>query len=532
MNTTTRIFSVLFCLFLFLTVGSAGIFAQVEEADIAAGLENCFVYYDYGKVSVNLATEQSSYTPGTTAGIHGTIVNDNTFPLTDITLYAQLRRVNDDTYLQNGHHLLMRIALGKGLNFLPGETKPIAAGVPIPMGASDGPYQLQYFIFSEKGFHYAGRPFLEEDFAGSSQFNITESIAPLVYFDITSLSVNGKPHPIREITTQYPQKELTFQARIIDERQNKEDIPITVAFYSFEETREDNRVSSQRITVQKDTGIFSVSFTPPAPGAYVMVATMDEPFASELKYRFAKPGGSLGLRINDLGITAYPPTASDRAYVCFHSPAPEKTSVTTLNLSVLDTTQKIVEQKSITREFSGAVQAISIPLEKLTTPQDFWVKTTSTWQENGDTKTQELSTHYDCTTFKESPREVTSQYRAEINTLTIGATNVCGEAIRTGGYVESIRIKGEDGQIRKEVYNTSSVAQDISLSDLPPGNYTAEVVSSDQKQTVQFAVAAFSGTSARARYLRVLIWIVLICAASVVGYKWYKRQKRMKKKTV
>src|SRR3989338_5206067 len=57
--------------------------------------ESCFVYYDYGQVKVYLSSDKSSYNPGDKAQIAGTINNLNSFPLRDVTLYAQVKRVND-----------------------------------------------------------------------------------------------------------------------------------------------------------------------------------------------------------------------------------------------------------------------------------------------------------------------------------------------------------------------------------------------------------------------------------------------------
>lgn len=108
------------------------VYAQLTDNEIAAGLESCFQYYDYGKVGVNLATEKSQYKKGETVKIIGTVVNQNTFPLMDVIIYAQLRRMNlSGDVVNEGHYLLERKEITPAMNLLPDETRFITASFPI-----------------------------------------------------------------------------------------------------------------------------------------------------------------------------------------------------------------------------------------------------------------------------------------------------------------------------------------------------------------------------------------------------------------
>lgn len=533
MNTTARIFSILFCLSLFLTVGSADIFAQVEEADIAAGLENCFIYYDYGKVAVNLATNKPQYIPGETAQIFGTIINENTFPLVDVAVYAQLRRRNtSQAAIEQGHYLLERKIMTQPMNLLPQETRSISAAFPLLSQYPSGSYELQYFIFSPKGFHYAGRPFLEEDYAGKSLFDIQESAAPLVYFDLASVQVNNSPVPIRGPTEEFEEETLRVSAAVIDTRNKKSDIPVTVKYYSFEDTFEENLVTSETVTLSPGTGKIETSFRPPTSGAYVMVMRMETPAISELKYRFAKIGGQKhSLRINDLGITSYPPTSSDKAYVCFHSPAPAATPLTTVTLRILDDVKNIVGQKTVTKEFPGEVLALAVPFATTMQGRDFWVQADARWKnETGDEQTKMSEVHYTCDIFQSSPKDLMVSFQPSSSSLAISAVNSCGETVRTGGYIESIRVRNENGETVKEQYNSQTITQDIIMEDLPAGNYTAEVRSGDFDKEVQFMIAGASSQDAdAAKRSRIMIIIIamMLLLASAAAYYVKRKHKRI-----
>src|SRR3989344_2979471 len=158
--------------------------ASADEAE----LESCFKYYDYGKVKVDLSSDKANYKRGENAEVIGTVRNLNSFPVRNAILYAQLKRINqNEDFSQNGHYLTDRITFIKNFNLSPSEDKQIKLNLAISEGYPGGDYQLQYFVFSDAGFNYAGRNFLEEDNAGTTNFSIDNPERSLIYFDPNSI---------------------------------------------------------------------------------------------------------------------------------------------------------------------------------------------------------------------------------------------------------------------------------------------------------------------------------------------------------
>lgn len=468
---------------------ASSVFAQQPSDQPISDLESCFAYYQYGKVSVNLTAVQSAYSPGETGEVRGTIVNTNTFPLRNAMLYAHIRRVNTtSTFAQGGHYLIDRLTLVKDLNLLPGETKSITAQFPLKKTYPAGAYKLEYFIVSENGFHYAGRPFLEEDIAGSSLFDVRNADDPLVFFDVSKLEVNGETHHFRESITAYDADKLAFQLSILDRRDVKTDLPVTVSYYAFEDTLEAYQVSTKQVVIPKGKTTVSDTFTPPYTGAFVMVASITEPYATEIKYRFAKKGTlSHELRINDMGVTDFPASSSARAYVCIHSPARENTPQTTVTLQVLDANMKVVTEKKHTGSFTGALQALSVPLSLLPALDNFSVKAVVAWKDGTENKTKEIISHYDCATFQGSTTKIDARYDSNRRLLSIQPMGICTQAPTSNSVVESVRIVSEEGQIVKELYN-KQLPVEVTLTDLPGGTYTAEWKNGTQSQVIRFAI--------------------------------------------
>lgn len=490
----------------------SSVLAQQEE-----NIESCFNYYDYGKIRAHLTTEKTLYKQGETVNFQGTIINNNTFPLVDIVLYTQLKRSNTKTSGILGRLLVDRLTLVKNLNFLPGETKWIKASLSLSPTYPNGAYEADFFLFSKHGFHYGGRPFLEGDTAGYATFEVSGGIEPVVSFDIDSLKVNGEKQDIYGLIKEFETESLSITAEVIDQREVKSEIPIAAKWYKFEDTFEENLVKTEQLFIPQNTPI-NLTFSPPEPGAYVMVLTMDSPVRSLLKYRFAKKGDtSSELRMNDLGVANFPATGEDRAYVCFHSPTNSESPETQVTLSILDNVKSTLEQKTISGVFSPDVSAISLPLTKLTTPEDFWVKAVFIQPANPK-HIREVEVHYDCKTFEENIRFLDASYaNSNSNTLSLAGKNICGEKVKTGGYVEYIRVKQND-EIKMEAYNLTSLPETFSLENLPAGSYQAEIKSGEIIKKFDFTIPSDKIWG----YILLLLFFLL----TVLGiYLWKKKKK-------
>ncbi len=499
---------VFFCIFVFLLLAictGTGLenrtYAQEASPLPQNVLESCFKYYAYGEVAVHLTTEQSVYQSGDTVTVRGTVVNGNTFPLTNVIVYAHLRRINGTaSFADAGHFLMKRIVIAGSLHFLPKETKAVTGSFSLTGAYSDGRYQLQYFVLSPEGFHYSGRPFLEQDMAGTSGFRIEGAPPhPLVHIDPTSLTVNGQPEAIRQPVKEFTSQSLTFQVTLQDQRNEKTDMTGNVAFYSFEDTFEELVVHRDTVTFSKERGVASVTFTPPYAGAFVMVISLADPYVSELKYRFAKKGTQAhSLQLADLGIADFPIQPSSTAHVCFHSPAPQLTPLTTVRLTVLDGKGQTAAKKEFTRTYSGEVLALSVPLDQVTTPYDLQLRAEVTWNDGTGEKKKELIKRYSCDLFADVPVDVSGAYDAASKSVSVSAVNVCGKPVQKGGgYIQSVQIKMPDGATQREWYNQPSSVTGLSVADFLPGHYILEVVKdAEKKQEVPFTVIAAAPSAA------------------------------------
>lgn len=454
-------------------------------------IETCFKYYDYAKVKVNLNPDKSKYSPNRIVNLSGTIVNSNTFPITDVVLYAHIKRVNQDTqsFLNNGNYLIDRITLKKDINLMPNETKHIKTQILVKKNYPNGSYIVQYYIFSKQGFHYSGRPFLEEDTAGNSFFSIINSQDPDIYFDLANFKVNGKAQNIIEFSNSSNETSYNFEVPIIDKRANKTDLDVKITFFYFEDAFDDLIQKTENIKIKANNPILKtkLSLTSTVSGAYVLLAEINSPVKSVLKYRFIKNGSIASyLRMNDLGITDFPALKTSRAYVCFHSPANSNAPNTKIELITYDKNKKKIQDKSVEDSFPPEVWAISLPLSNIPTKNDFYIKAIFTSSRGR----REIIKHYHNGLFADSLKDIIISYsKNRPNILTIKLINTSGNEIKNGGYIESLRILDSKDKVVQEKYALTTKDLPLNLTSLSAGKYTVKVLSGKIQKEKKFTIS-------------------------------------------
>ena len=461
-----------------------------QSSNPSPKIESCFQYYDYGKARAQLAFEKPAYRNQDNATIIGTLLNENTFPLANVTLYAQLKRRNTPQgLLSDGHFITDTFRLLTNLSMLPDERRFVSVKVPLSPLYPSGEYELQYYLLSESGFHYGGRPFLEEDTAGVSTMRIEGDTKPVVHLDPSRFTVNNDPHRTREPIHEYAPGPLSFAIPIHDERKEKKPVQVEIRYYQFEDTFNENSIGDLSVSIPPNDPVVRATFIPPGPGAYVLVARINDPMKSVFRYRFAVAGSQApSLRLGDLGVTNYPPTKTDKAYVCFQAPAPQETTDTTIDLIVLNAGKKVVAQESVHGSFDGKVQAFGLPLEKLDTPKDFWVQAIVTDTQSKKEITKAL-THYSCDMFSRSLSELAlAQDQDNKGIFHVTVTDICGKNMNSQATLSQLKVmRGE--KLIMELYNVRPIADSYTLPDTLPGQYRIQARAGNKEKNLEFTLS-------------------------------------------
>ncbi|MBP7966756.1 hypothetical protein KAZ66_00640 [Candidatus Woesebacteria bacterium] len=481
-------------------------------------LESCFNYYDYDKVDVNFSSDKASYNSDFEKEIvlTGNIINRNDFPLVGISLIAQIRRINTTTYLRNGHHLVDSVQLLNSINLQSDETKNFTLTIPIETSYPKGEYQIQYYVLSPKGFHYAGRSFLEEDYAGTTHFSISSTAEADIYWNLDEVTVNSEKVFLRDMIKTYPEGPVLFKISATVKREDSEKLPVTIRVYSFENDIDRNLMEEKQVVAEN--GIITYQYTPPHRGAYVFEAHLLEPQRSILKYRFAAEHAVPGnIRMNDLGVSSFPANENSKAWVCFHSPTNALTPITEIRLEVFDEKGNSVSSSVITQAFSPEVQAIAIPLLNLKSKDDFRIESKAVNRETGK-KVFDESIHFTCDLFKDSLSELKLKYSPrKPDQIEIEALNACGKAIKTDLFVDKFILKkSKDLVIEKTNFEIKH--NKISIGDLDQGVYEAEIQKGRFKDSIQIRVEQPNLQEKSSYKTIVMKWVVsaIIIAIAII----------------
>lgn len=500
-------------------------FAFAQSSDIK--IENCFKYYDYGKAQVHLSAEKIQYKPKEKINLEGQLVNNNTFPLMNVTLLAQIRRKNTTSYSTNGHFFVDQIVLQKDINLPALTVKNVKMTLPVLSSYPTGSYQIQYYLLSKYGFHYGGRSFLEEDHAGTTNFEIINANKDIVYFDIDDVRVNDTVRPLRGLIDEFPKGVLRFNLNIVDTRQTPTSLPVQIKVYSFEEALEDRLVT--QTTTTTENGRIQFNFNPPKEGAYVLLAQIDSPSKTILKYRFAATESiASDLQMNDVGVSSFPATNNSRAWVCFHSPSNAVSPLTTVILNVYSNNQRLVDSAKITKSFDSSVQAISVPLSKLSSPNDFWVEALFIDPNTSD-RSRSVKIHYSCDVFSKDLKSMNLTFdRSASPALVINGTNVCGDKLKDV-YINSLKVT-QNNNVVVEKTNFTQSGEKFSLAQLNSGNYLAEITAGNINRKLPFSI--ISNKTARSSPTSENTWFTYISYAlsgliivSIIVYLLYRNKK-------
>ena len=475
-----------FLIFIFINL----IFISDTNIIQASNLEDCFNYYDYAKVRVFLNTKQPEYITGQTVEFVGQIENNNTFPLVNATLYAHLKRVNEDgqSFHNNGHFLIKKMILAENLNFLAGEAKSFSYQLPLENELLTGKYQVNYFIFTPDGFHYSGRPFLEEDVAGYSNFKVDNlNNNNLFYLDINSLKVNNNPQAIKKDPFNiFKTNKLTFSIPVIS-ASNSANLIAKVKLYSFEDTFEELLLETKNITIINNLITTQFDFT--QNGAYVVLFEIDKPIPTMAKFRFTVESetlpNNLTLRINDINVSSYPLNNS-KAYVCFHSPlGSSNTNKTKLSLQILDENKQLVSEDNLTDVFPPEVLALSLNTNKIQNKNDFYLKAIVEDLDNVQGSYEKI-VHFNNDMFDKAISDFS--LTVDKKNLVLKAFNVLNQEI-TNALVNSFLIYQEETNIIfEEKYNIRQLPYFYDLNNLKPGDYQAKAVAGNKTKVFDFSI--------------------------------------------
>ncbi len=379
---------------------------SLAQQSVAApeGTVNCFDYYHFGSVQVDIEPSVSSAVPGVPLTFKGKVKNDNSYPIIAGSVYAKVFKkdgdAKDDSLIhQNGYTLVDQFFAKEGISIPAKSDQDISFEWQIPRFLESGDYQIAMFFTTARRFNLLGLSFTDDVVGNTAGFSVKSDIAGGVSFDKNTVTLNDNQYRFAAFPPHF-KKEDTVKASITLVNTTKTDqaVPVSWTQYDWDGLRKENMVAEKRETVSVKAGekkTISYEATKyKGSVTYLVAEAQYRDTHSFLDTRFVRDGIDR-IRMNFPSITSFPLKAGEETtiFACAHSTNTPIVPNSELTLTLKDAEGNIIH----TYDYNGGITGDMMGVRDSFTPEKSYDKFTLTTTLKKDGKVVEaLDLHYDC----------------------------------------------------------------------------------------------------------------------------------------
>lgn len=328
------------------------------------GSVNCFDYYDFGSVQVDIESAIASTVSGVPMNFRGKVVNNNDYPIVDGAVYVKIfKKQKDAEKIQaNGHLLVDQFFAKEGITLPARGSKEISFDWKVPNYAPSGDYQIATFFVSAKKFNLLGLSFTDDVLGNTVNFSVIGEIDKAVEFEKNSVKVNDKDFYFAAFPPQFSKDEtVSVWASLKNGTDKAQKIPVSWTVYSWDGLLEGNIIASEKQEIELSAGEskkleYRVKDNK-NPVYFVVAEAQYQDIKSILDVRFVREGIDKA-RINFPAVTKFPLKAGEQntIFSCMHnSGTAGKVEGNKLVLTLLDSQNREIYSRKYEGVLSGAM---------------------------------------------------------------------------------------------------------------------------------------------------------------------------------
>lgn len=371
-----------------------------------AGLINCFQYYSFGSVGINLNPERFTYYPENSMVFKGTLENKNKYPIVDGQLYVKLyRRDPQGAEAKNGNFEIAEFPALSNINIDGQKTKDVSFEYALPKGAANGDYLAQFFFNVSGKYNLAGLSFQDSIPGGTAGFRIASTADQAIFFDKDNAKLNDKPYGFRLVNdTLENGGKITVSVPLKNPTKNSVEIEVQKDVYFWDALNEKDKLDSKTEKVMLGAGNSqNVTYTIEKPQYSVYFVRFTAKSSAGQSIISVRPtvGDIFQPRLNYPALASFPLKAGQKSvlFSCFHNAG---TLVRTgkVSLTLKDSQGKVIAEQI----YNGDIPSEMVATAKEFTPQENYNKVTlSAELYNDKNELVDSSTqNYDCSQFDPS----------------------------------------------------------------------------------------------------------------------------------
>lgn len=295
------------------------------------GSVNCFDYYRFGSVAVDVVAEPRETFVGIPIHFWGKLKNENEYPIVDAQVYMKVfykdPTLTESEIKQNGYSLVAFEKVADHMTIPALGERDISFEWTSSKKSPKGEYFAAFFVTSAERFNLLGLTFTD-DVTGNKMpitlKHLGEVESPL-QFDKNSVTLNDKPYQFASYPPHFAREApVTLNASITNSVSAERTAKIEWSTTRWDALRETNVVDKKTTTVTlgpKETKV--VTYTPPVVPVSVTLITatlIDGDAKSILNVRYVRDGVE-EVRLNFPSLTRFPLTAGESVdlFSCVHS---------------------------------------------------------------------------------------------------------------------------------------------------------------------------------------------------------------------
>jgi Fibronectin type III domain len=373
-----------------------------SPAALATSPLNCFDYYTFGSVQVNLQPTLAQTVPGSTLTFTGALWNANPYPVLDGTLYVKIFHRNNTTADQgDGSEVVDQFIIQEGVTVAASSTIPLQYEWKVPVNAQGGEYYAAYFFTTAKQYNLMGLSFTDDVVGNQAPFIVTaeNNIAKLSKVDTT---VNEKDYDFSSVYPHFPIGEtVVIKTTITNPSAEAKTLPLQWNQYAWDAMNEDNlRFTKTEVITLAPNETKEVSYEVQFQResvVYVVATTQDNEAKSILNIRYVRDGVE-ETRINFSGLTTFPLAKDTQQtfFACAHSTNMPVVPGNILTLTLKDKSGAVIHEY----KYEGDISIVGGGFGETFSPtKNINYATLTTTLERNGVMVEEVVQTYDCATI-------------------------------------------------------------------------------------------------------------------------------------
>ena len=372
------------------------------EVQRPTGAVDCFQYYTFGSVQVDVEPSLPSTVPGTPLTFSGDITNSNPYPIVDGTVMVKVFKVdgqNEDKVHANGYPVVDQYYALQHVSLPANGKKTVSFDWNVPGYTLTGDYELHTFFMTSQRFNLQGLPFTDDITGNKIPFSVIGQAIGQVAFDKNSVTINNQPYNFAVFPPLFPKTEsVTVTASVVNTTKVQQTAVINWSLFNWAGERTSNRLDGKTETVVLKPGetkkVSYVAAKSAGTVSFVQAKVKYKDAQSILNIRFTRDGYE-ETRLNFPSTLTYPLVAGQEAgiFSCLHSTGAPVVEGGKVTLSVKDLAGKVLHTYTYDGVVTGDMMGVKDSFVPATSLSNFDVVATL-W--NKGQQVEEVTVPYRC----------------------------------------------------------------------------------------------------------------------------------------